>query len=148
MGFRRDPGDPFAALVEAAAADRGGALPAGETEHPAIDVYETPDELVVEAELPGADPAAIGVSVGDGLVVIEGALEDPSPGRVNYLCMERGFGPYRRTVPVGPAFDAARASARYRDGILQVRLPKIEEKRGRCRVVPVRTGATDEEGGP
>jgi HSP20 family protein len=150
MGFRREPGDPFAALFGALAEGPDGPRhrpPPVETEHPAIDVFETPDELVIEAELPGTDPAQIGVSIGEGLVLVEGAKDDPGPGRVNYLCMERSFGPFRRTVATGRAVDAARATATYRDGILQVRLPKIEEKRGRCRVIPVTTPAEPKEEG-
>lgn len=145
MGFRRNPGDPLAdppsSPWEEARRLAAASLPAHpaleETEFPCLDVYETPGELVVEAELPGIDPARIGVTAGDGLVVIEGTKEDPGPGRVNYLCMERSFGLFRRVVLAGPAIDYARAAASYRDGVLQVRLPKVEEKRGLCRTIPV-----------
>lgn len=109
-----------------------------ETEFPAIDVFETPFDVVIEAELPGVDPAAIGVIASESMIVIEGTkVEQPGPGRVNYLCMECVFGAFRRVVLPGTAVDIARATAVCRDGILQVRVPKVEEKRGRVRVVPV-----------
>ena len=154
MGFRRIPGDPFddPEGVPGASprlfADGRPAQPAiEETEFPAIDVFETPAELVVEAELPGVDAGRIGVSAGDGLILIEGTKdEDPGPGRVNFLCMERSFGPFRRAVVTGRAVDITRATATYRDGVLQVRVPKIKEQRGRCRVIPVSTAAGAREG--
>jgi HSP20 family protein len=146
MGFRRVPGEPFGGLpedvIEASLRLLAGGRPAQpaieETEFPAIDVFETPAEVVIEAELPGVDPAAIGVIASEGLIVIEGTKqEDPGPGRVNFLCMERSFGAFRRVVLPGAAVDIARATAVCRDGILEVRVPKVEEKRGRVRVVPV-----------
>ena len=154
MGCRRTPADQFApdpddlddpaaAPVRAFAGGRPEHPAIEETEFPAIDVFETAAELVVEAELPGMDPSQIGVSAGEGLIVIEGIkAEETGPGRVNFLCMERTFGPFRRAVLAGRAVDVSRASATYREGVLQVRVPKIEERRGRRRVIPV--AAADE----
>jgi len=120
-----------------------------ETDFPAIDVFETPFDVVVEAELPGVDPAAISVIASESLIVIEGAKEEqPGPGRVNFLCMERSFGVFRRVVLPGPAVDISRATAVCRDGILQVRVPKVEEKRGRVRVVPVTAAPSGERNEP
>jgi hypothetical protein len=81
-----------------------------ETDFPAIDVFETPADLVIEAELPGVDPGEIGVIASEGLIIIEGEKqEDPGPGRVNFLCMERSFG-----VPAGGARRGRRRLARDR----------------------------------
>jgi HSP20 family protein len=146
VGFRRAPDDPFAEMPEGLletslrllAGSRPAHPPIEETEFPAIDVFETPGEVVIEAELPGVDPATIGVSAGEGLIVIEGVkADDPGPGRVTFLCMERSFGAFRRVVLPGAAVDISRATATCRDGVLQVRVPKVEEKRGRVRVIPV-----------
>jgi HSP20 family protein len=153
MGFRRSPDDPFAempeGLLETSLRLLAGGRPAHpaieETEFPAIDVFETSAEVVIEAELPGVDPATIGVSAGEGLIVIEGVkADDPGPGRVTFLCMERSFGAFRRVVLPGAAIDVSRATAACRDGVLQVRVPKVEEKRGRVRVIPVVAAASRE----
>ena len=155
MGFRHVPGDPFADQQEGLTPQTPRLAPGGrpahpaieETEFPAIDVFETAGELIIEAELPGIDPTQIGVSAGEGLIVIEGIkAEETGPGRVNFLCMERSFGPFRRAVLAGRAVDVTRASAAYREGVLQVRVPKIEERRGRRRVIPVRAPDADKEG--
>jgi HSP20 family protein len=157
MGFRRVPNDPFGGLpgdvIEASLRLLASGRPAHpaieETEFPALDVFETPSEVVVEAELPGVDPAAIVVTAGEGLIVIEGNKEEePGPGRVNFLCMERSFGAFRRVVLPGAAVDISRATAVCRDGILQVRVPKVDEKRGRVRVVPVAAKPSGERSEP
>jgi len=157
MGFRRVPGGPSAGLpeelLETSLRLLAGGRPAQpaieETEFPAIDVFETAGEVVIEAELPGVDPATIGVLASEGLIVIEGTKqEEPGPGRVTFLCMERSFGAFRRVVLPGAAVDISRATAVCRDGILQVRVPKVEEKRGRVRVVPVTAAKSGERSEP
>ena len=149
MVFREGPGDPFWDQPGGVIETSLRLLVGGRPSHPAIDVFETPGEVVIEAELPGVDPAAITVIASEGLIVIEGTKEEqPGPGRVNFLCMERSFGAFRRVVLPGAAVDIARASAACRDGILQVRLPKVEEKRGRVRVVPVTAATSGERSEP
>jgi HSP20 family protein len=146
MGFRRTPGDPSGGPLEQAIESSLRQLVFGrpaqpaieETEFPAIDVFETATDVVIEAEVPGVSPESIAVIASEGLIVIEGDKhEDPGPGRVTFVCMERSFGPFRRVVLPGAAVDISRATAVCRDGLLQVRVPKVEEKRGRIRVVPV-----------
>lgn len=157
MGLRRAPGDLFGELPEDVI-ETSLRLLAGvrqthpgieETEFPAIDVFETPVDVVIEAELPGVEPADIGVIAGEGLIVIEGTkLEEAGAGRVNFLCMERSFGVFRRVVLPGASVDISRATAVCRDGILRVRVPKVEEKRGRVRVIPVTAEPSRERSEP
>ena len=112
--------------------------PGEETDFPAVDIFETATEIVVEAELPGVDPARVAVSVDRGALVIEGVKEeDAPPGRVAFLCMERSFGPFRRVVPLLGAVDLARATAVCRAGVLRIRLPRIEDKRGQRIGIPI-----------
>jgi HSP20 family protein len=147
--FADDPGDPAGSTLPPLAGGRPEHPVIEETEFPAIDVFETAGELVVEAELPGIDPSQIGVSAGEGLLVIEGIKEEEAgTSRVNFLCMERSFGPFRRAVLVGRAVDVARATATYREGVLQVRVPKIDERRGCRRVIPVTAAPAAKEVGP
>ena len=157
MGLRRVPGDPFGEMpehfLETTLRLLAGGRPAqpaiDETEFPAIDVFETPVDVVIEAELPGVDPSAIVVAAAEGLIVIEGTKEEePGPGRVNFLCMERSFGVFRRVVLPGASVDISRATAVCRDGILQVRVPKVEEKRGRVRLIPVTAAQRGERSEP
>jgi HSP20 family protein len=143
------PEDVFETSLRLFAGNRPAHPAIEETEFPAIDVFETAADVVIEAELPGVDPAAIGVIASESMIVIEGTKEEqPGPGRVNYLCMECVFGAFRRVVLPGAAVDISRATAVCRDGILQVRVPKIEEKRGRVRVVPVTAAQSGERSEP
>jgi HSP20 family protein len=157
VGFGRDPDDPRGDLLPAqllayslrlVAGERLAPAPGEETDFPALDVFETPEEIVVEAELPGVDPARVEVTAGDGTIAIEGVKEEAlEEERVNYLCMERSFGAFRRSVPLTQAVDFTRAGATYRAGLLQIRVPKLQEKRGRRRLVPVSVDPPAEGGG-
>jgi HSP20 family protein len=134
---RRLPEDLLEAALRLAGAERR-AGPGEETDFPAVDIFETAAEIVVEAELPGVDPAQVAAFVDRGALVIEGVKEeDAPPGRVAFLCMERSFGPFRRVVPLLGAVDLARATAVCRAGVLRIRLPRIEDKRGRRIAIPI-----------
>lgn len=113
----------------------------GETEFPPLDIYEASGSIVVEAELPGVDPDDLEVSIAAGTLVIEGMKEEVlEPGRVNFLCMERTFGGFRRIVPLLLPFHAAAIKARYCAGILEIRIPKAPERRGTRKAIPVTAG--------
>jgi HSP20 family protein len=100
---------------------------------PAVDVYETADELVVLADLPGVHPSAIQLSVDGRVLTLRG--EKPAPGGPSKAesdqLRERRFGPFLRhiTLPTEVNVDAVRAD--FRLGVLEVRLPKAEEARTR-----------------
>lgn len=104
----------------------------GETSGPLLDLYETADSIVVEADLPGIDPDEVEVCILHGLLTIEGVKREAveTCEKVNYLCMERSFEPFKRilkiTVPINPK--SGRAS--YARGVLTVSFPKVKEKRG------------------
>jgi HSP20 family protein len=105
---------------------------------PAIDVFETPEELVVLAELPGVDPKAIDLSITGNVLSLRGekAAGDLPEGAVSQR--ERHFGAFHRqiTLPGDVDFDAAQAEVR--DGVLKVRLPKQEAAKPRTiKIKPV-----------
>ncbi len=64
-------------------------------------------------------------------------VADPPQGDASYLCLERIFGRFRRAFEVVGAVNLGQVSARMRDGILEVTIPKIRERRGRERRVAV-----------
>jgi HSP20 family protein len=105
---------------------------------PAVDVYETEAELTVEVELPGIDAGAVELSCQGGKLTLRGQkAENPREGRINYLCMERSFGRFQRTVLLTRPIDLRKARAVYRQGILAVSIPKVSEKRGERLVIPI-----------
>ncbi len=103
-----------------------------------LDVFETEDEIIIEAELPGLSRGDLELSVLSDILIIEGNKPKAPFGQgVNYQCMERGFGKFRRIVEIPGAGDTQKIKGEYDRGLLRVRLPKIKERRGHRRRVPI-----------
>lgn len=99
---------------------------------PAADIYETKDEMVAVLELPGVNQKEIDISlVGDTLTVRGERRREEQVGEENYYRAERTIGPFSRTIVLPSVVDAARIKAVYKDGLLEIRLPKREEAKPR-----------------
>jgi HSP20 family protein len=97
---------------------------------PVVDMYETSDDLVVNVELPGVREKEISLSITGDLLTVKGEREFNNQLRDdNYLHMERVYGKFERSIRVPMPVQADRVAATYRDGVLEVRLPKTEEIR-------------------
>ena len=97
---------------------------------PVVDMYETIDDLVVNVELPGVGEKDISLSITGDLLTVKGEREfNPQQSDDNYLHMERVYGKFERSIRLPMPAQADRVSATYRDGVLEVRLPKTEEVR-------------------
>jgi HSP20 family protein len=106
----------------------------GETETPRVDIYEQSDAIVIEADLPGIEPADIAVRLVDDQVTIEGRRGHRGEGQEagHYLRMERCFEDFRRIIHLPLAVDPKKTEACYRQGVLVLRFPKIEDRRKRA----------------
>ena len=99
---------------------------------PIVDMYETADDLKLIFELPGVREKEISLSITGDVLTVKGerqAIEQPSNG--NYLHMERVYGKFERSIRLPIPVQAGRVKATYRDGVLEVRVPKAEEARTR-----------------
>jgi HSP20 family protein len=109
---------------------------------PPIDVLETPEGLEVVLDLPGVTADQIQVVVARNTLLVMGQ-KMPSgcehQREAAFHIAERGFGRFARGVRLSGAFDVGRGAAMLRDGELRITLPRIEERRGRERRIPVRT---------
>jgi len=95
-----------------------------------IDVYETDDEVVVKAALPGIRADDVDISVSGESLTIKGEVkQEEKVERENYYRQELRYGAFARTIPLPTRVDHERAEADFADGILTVRLPKAEEVR-------------------
>ena len=95
---------------------------------PAVDVYETKNDLVVTAELPGLSEKDIHLSITGDLLTIQaerGGSEEVKDG--SHYRRERWFGKFERTVALPMPVETGQVKASYRDGVLTVKLPKVEE---------------------
>lgn len=110
------------------------------TWQPAVEVYETDTEYVVRAALPGVDPKSIDVEVTDDALTLkaERREEQEERGR-NYLRREFRYGLFQRTLPLPGGVQADRAKATYKDGVLEVHVPKTEQAQARKVQVQIQT---------
>jgi HSP20 family protein len=91
----------------------------------AAELRETEDAFVVRLEVPGMDPDGFEIAVVDHTLTVRGEKRVEREGHQGrYHLMECAYGRFERLVPLPAEVDEARASARYRKGILQVTLPK------------------------
>jgi len=94
---------------------------------PALDLYQTADNVVAVVELPGMRKEDIDISLHDGMLTIAGERQSSSGEGENAERTERFSGKFRRSVSLPTRVDAGKVSATYKDGILTVTLPKAEE---------------------
>jgi HSP20 family protein len=94
---------------------------------PALDLYQTDDNLVAVVEIPGMKKEDIDISLHDGMLTIAGERTSVTGDGETAGRSERFSGKFRRSVSLPTQVDAAKVSATYKDGILTVTLPKAEE---------------------
>jgi HSP20 family protein len=95
---------------------------------PPIDVYETEDNLVIQVEIAGVQPADFAVSLHERRLIISGTRVDGGPAARAYHQLEVHFGEFRAEIDLPVAVEAARADAQYTDGFLRVVLPKLKPR--------------------
>jgi len=112
---------------------------------PPTDVFEREGDLVIRTELPGLDPAKdVKVSFEDGAVVVSGERRQREEIREEaFYRMETSFGAFTRRVPLPEGIDGSTITAEYKDGVLQIVVPKAvaELKPPKVREIPIRTTA-------
>ena len=95
-----------------------------------LDVYTTPEEIVIVASIPGLTPDEVGVTIDDDRLTIRGELRPPLEN-VDYLFQERTYGPFARTLTLNVPVESEQAEAVYENGVLTLTLPKAEESKPR-----------------
>ena len=99
---------------------------------PALDVREDKESYTIRVELPGMKREEIEVSIQDDALVISGErkAEDVKEGAEVHR-QERSYGKFSRTLSFPTAVDGDKVKAAYKDGVLTVTLPKVEEAKPR-----------------
>ena len=95
----------------------------------ALDVYETDDELIIEAPLPGMKPEEVDISITGNILTIKGETkrEEEEAVKGTYHCRERYFGAVQRTITLPVEVNADKAKAAFKEGMLKLTMPKVEE---------------------
>jgi HSP20 family protein len=99
---------------------------------PSVDITEEDDKLTISAELPGIDKNDVKINLHDHVLTIEGErshLKENKPD--GCLCKERHYGKFSRSFTLPSKVNADKIEADYKDGILTISLPKIEETKPR-----------------
>lgn len=99
---------------------------------PVADIYEEGDNIVVKAEMPGVDQNDIDVTVTDNVLVLRGEKQkEEEANEGDYYRSERVYGSFVRSIPLPPEVDAEKANASFKNGVLEIRVPKAEEAKKR-----------------
>jgi HSP20 family protein len=121
---------------EKAAVEQEGTRP-GWVFRPDVDILETRDAFIVFADLPGADESSVDVHFEKGTLRLDAQLATLPGTDWRPIHAEYRFGGYHREFRVSKDIDASAVTAKMRNGVLELHLPKSEEHRPRA--IPVQT---------
>ncbi len=103
-----------------------------ESKLPRVDVVDKESDVLVRAELPGVAKDDIDITVGENAVTIRGETKhEEKEEKADYYRCEISRGSFARTVALPATVDADRAKAAFKDGILELTLPKVEKSKRR-----------------
>lgn len=99
---------------------------------PRVDVFETRSEVVVKVEAPGFTKSDLSVVFRGPKMILSGEKRQPKADRSvrGYLCIERSFGKFSRSLYIDRAVDLTKATASLKAGVLTIVLPRLNDRRG------------------
>ena len=98
--------------------------------HPAVDMFDDDDKIVIKAELPGMDKKDISVDIEDRVLTLSGERNyDNEVEEENYYRRERATGRFKRSFHLPADVDADQIKADFKDGVLKVEIPKPDEQK-------------------
>ncbi len=96
----------------------------------AVDVYQTDSEIVIRSTIAGVKPEDLDISIESDIIFIKGnRQEPPEKSEKTYFRQECYWGPFSRQIILPEETDPSRAEATMKEGILTIRIPKIERKK-------------------
>jgi HSP20 family protein len=109
-----------------------------ETIVPTVDIYEEGNEIVLKADMPGMEKKDVDISISEGFLTISGERKkEEKVEKGNYFSYERSHGSFFRRFELPSDIDADKVKAHLESGVLEVRLPKSEEMKGRSKKVSI-----------
>jgi HSP20 family protein len=94
---------------------------------PPVDIFERQDHLVIRAEVPGIQKEDMDVRIENGVLTLHGERREEKESKdVNAHLTERVYGSFTRSFSLPTTVDAAKVTAIYKDGVLEVTVPKVE----------------------
>ena len=105
---------------------------------PGIDVRESDNETVIEAELPGMKKEDVDVSISNGTLTVKAERrEEKEKNRRGFYSLARSWSVFEKTIPLPDGIDIDHVEASFKRGVLRVILPKTAGARERIRQIPV-----------
>jgi len=101
-----------------------------------LDVYTTPSEIVLTANVPGLKPEDVDVTLEGDTLMLRGEFKAPMDN-VDYIFQERPYGKFTRALTINVPVDANKVEATFENGVLTITLPKSEA--ARPKVIKVET---------
>lgn len=106
---------------------------------PQVEVFERGNQIVVRADLPGLTKDDVNVEVENGVLTVSGErqqdYEDTGEG---YVRSERSYGAFARSIPLPEGVNEEQVNATFKDGVLEVTLPRPEGEQSRRRRIDIR----------
>jgi HSP20 family protein len=107
---------------------------------PSVDVKESDKDFTIRAELPGVDENDIEVTVTKDAVTIKGEKKEEKEDKgKNYYYMERSYGSFNRVIPLASETESSKAEASFKNGVLNVTIPKSQEAKAKRTKVPIKS---------
>ena len=105
---------------------------------PAMEISETPAEMIVSAELPGLEKKDVDISVDDDLLTISGEKsEEKTTDEKKMHLWERSYGSFRRSFSLPRGVDSAKINAEFKNGVLKIHMPKTTEAQAKGRKIDI-----------
>ena len=99
---------------------------------PAMDLVETDEHFVLKADLPGLGEGDVSIEVEDNVLTVSGERKaEHEDKREGYVRVERSYGAFRRSLTLPEGIDPEAVTASFDNGVLEVRIPKPEERKPR-----------------
>ena len=114
---------------------------------PAMDLVETDDHFVLKADLPGLSEDDVHIDVEDNVLTVSGERRaEHEDKREGYVRVERAYGAFRRSLTLPEGIDPEAVVASFENGVLDIRIPKPEERKPRRVAIKVGDAAPAIEG--
>ncbi len=108
-----------------------GTLPRARPVFPLVNIYDNGETFLLRAEIPGVDPKALDVTATGDTVTITGERPLEEPEGASYHRRERDHGTFSRSIKLPEPIDPGKIKASYKNGVLEVRVPRAAEAKPR-----------------
>ena len=105
---------------------------------PQINVSETEKAMHITAELPGLDEKDVDVEIDDDVLSISGEKKEEHEEKgKEWHKYERSYGSFKRVIPLTSEIDTAKSTASFKNGVLEIELPKLKEKEAKKKKIKI-----------